>query len=109
MITFEDFKKVELKVAEIKVVEDIPGADRIYKIMVDLGEEQRELVAGIKQHYPDKENLIGKKVAVVTNLEPRALKGVTSNGMLLAASTPDKSSVVILTLDRDIPNGSMIS
>jgi len=109
MITFDDFKKVELKVAEIKSVEDIPGADKIYKIMVDLGEEQRELVAGIKQHYPDKESLIGKKVAVVTNLEPRALRGITSNGMILAASTHDKSSVVILTLDKDIPNGSTIS
>jgi methionyl-tRNA synthetase len=109
MIAFDDFKKVELKVAEIKTVEDIPGADKIYKITVDLGNEQRELVAGIKLHYPDKESLIGKKVAVVANLEPRALKGVTSHGMLLAASTPDKSSVVILTLDKDIPNGSTIS
>ena len=109
MITFEDFKKVELKVAEIKAVEDIPRADKIYKIVVDLGDEQRELVAGIKLHYPDKESLIGKKVAVVTNLEPRALRGVTSQGMILAASTPDKSSVVILTLEKDIPNGSTIS
>ena len=109
MINFDEFKKVELKVAEIKSVEDIEGADKIYKLTIDLGEEQRTLVAGIKQHYPDKEGLIGKKVAVVTNLEPRALRGVTSHGMLLAASTPDKSSVVILTLDKDIPNGSTIS
>jgi len=109
-INFDDFKKVELKVGEIKSVEDIEGADKIYKITVDLAEEApRTLVAGIKLHYPDKEALIGKKVAVVTNLEPRAMRGVTSQGMILAASTPDKSSVVVLTLDRDIPNGSTIS
>jgi len=109
-ITFDDFKKVELKVAEIKTVEDIEGADKIYKLTIDIGEEQpRTLVAGIKLHYPDKDSLIGKKIAVVANLEPRALRGVTSHGMLLAASTPDKSSVVFLTLEKDIPNGSTIS
>lgn len=109
MITFEDFKKVELRVAEIKAVEDIPEADKLYRLSIDLGEEQRTLVAGIKLHYPEKEQLIGKKIAVVTNLEPRSLKGVESQGMLLAASTPDKSSVVLLTLDKDVPNGSAIS
>jgi len=109
MITFDDFKKVELKVGEIKTVEDIPGADKIYKVTVDLGGEERTLVAGIRQSYPEREKLIGKKVAVVTNLEPRAMRGVTSQGMILVASTPDKSSVVILTLDKDIPNGSTIS
>jgi methionine--tRNA ligase beta chain len=109
MINFEDFKKVELKVAEIKTVEEIEGADKIYKLTIDLGEEVRTLVAGIKLHYPDKEALVGKKIAIVANLEPRTMRGVTSQGMLLAASTPDKSSVVILTLDKDIPNGSTIS
>ena len=109
MITFEDFKKVELRAAEIKFVEDIPGADKLYKLIIDLGAEERILVAGIKLHYPEKEILVGKKVAVVCNLEPRTLKGITSNGMVLAASTPDKSSVVLLTLDKDIPNGSIIS
>ncbi|HTY12819.1 MAG TPA: methionine--tRNA ligase subunit beta [Candidatus Omnitrophota bacterium] len=109
MATFDEFKKIELKVAEIKAVEDIEGADKLYKLGIDLGDEQRTLVAGIKLHYPEKEALIGKKIAVVSNLEPRALRGVTSHGMLLAASTPDKSAVVLLTLDKDIPNGSTIS
>ena len=109
MITFDEFKKVELKVAEIKSVEDIEGADKLYKLEIDLGDEQRTMVAGIKLHYPNKEELIGKKVAVVSNLEPRALRGVTSHGMLLAASTLDKSAIVLLTLDKDIPNGSSIS
>ena len=109
MITFDEFKKVELKVAEIKSVEEIEGADKLYKLEIDLGDEQRTMVAGIKLHYPNKEELVGKKVAVVSNLEPRALRGVTSHGMLLAASTPDKSAIVLLTLDKDIPNGSSIS
>lgn len=109
MITFDGFKKVELRVAEIKFVEDIPGADKLYKLIIDLGTEERILVAGIKLHYPEKEKLVGKKIAVVCNLEPRALKGITSNGMVLAASTSDKSSVVLLVLDKDIPNGSIIS
>ena len=113
--TFDDFKKVELRVAEIKSVEDIEGADKIYKLTVDLGcsdainRVATTIVAGIKQHYPNKEELIGKKVAVVANLEPRKLRGIESQGMLLAASNSDKSSVVLLTLDRDIPNGSVIS
>jgi len=108
-ITFDDFKKVELRVAEIKSVEDIEGADKLYKLSIDLGTETRTLVAGIKLHYTNKEELIGKKIAVVANLEPRALRGVESHGMLLAASNADKSSVVLMTVDRDIPNGATIS
>jgi methionyl-tRNA synthetase len=65
-------------------------------------------VAGIKQHYT-KEELVGKKIVIVANLEPRKLRGIMSHGMLLAASNEDKSSVVLLTLDKDIPNGSKVS
>ena len=107
-ISFEDFKKTELKVGEIQTVEDIPGADKLYKLTVDIG-EPRTLVAGIKQHYPDRSELIGKKIAVVANLEPKKLRGVESHGMLLAASTSDRSSIVLLAVDKDIPNGSNIS
>ena len=106
-ITFDDFMKLDLRVAEIKACEDVPGADKLYKLIIDLGEE-RTIVAGIKHNYT-KEELIGKKIAVVVNLEPRKLRGIESHGMLLAASTEDKSSVVLLTLDRDITNGSKIS
>ena len=106
-ITFDDFMKLDLRVAEIKACEDVPGADKLYKLTIDLGEE-RTIVAGIKLYYT-KEELVGKKIAVVANLEPRKLRGIESHGMLLAASTEDKSSVVLLTLDRDITNGSKIS
>ena len=106
-ITFDEFQKMDLRVAEIKACEDIPGADKLYKLTIDVGEE-RTIVAGIKQFY-GKEDLVGKKIAVVTNLEPRNLRGILSHGMLLAASESDGPSVVLLTLDRDIPPGSKIS
>jgi methionyl-tRNA synthetase len=106
-ITFDDFQKMDLRVAEIKACEDVEGADRLYKITIDMGEE-RTIVAGIKLYYT-KEELVGKKIAVVTNLEPRKLRGIISHGMLLAASNEDKSSVVLLTLDKDMINGARIS
>lgn len=106
-VKFEDFKKLDIKVAQIKAIEEIPGADKLYKLTIDLGEE-RQLVAGIKQHYTPEE-LVGKKIAVVSNLEPRTIRGMLSHGMLLAASNIDKSKVVLLTLDKDLENGSSIS
>jgi methionyl-tRNA synthetase len=106
-ITFNDFMKIDLRVAEIKTCEDVPGADKLYKLTIDVGEE-RTIVAGIKPYYT-REELVGKKIAVVTNLEPRTLRGIESHGMLLAGSSEDKSSVVLLTLDREIANGSKIS
>jgi methionyl-tRNA synthetase len=106
-IVFEDFQKMELKVAEIKTCEDIEGADKLYKLTIDAGEE-RTIVAGIKLHYT-REELIGKKIVIVANLEPRKLRGIISHGMLLAASTEDKSSLALVTLDKAIPNGSKIS
>jgi methionyl-tRNA synthetase len=106
-ITFDDFKKLDLRVAEIKACEDVKGADRLYHLTIDLGEE-RHIVAGIKGHY-EKEELIGKKIIIVANLEPRTIRGITSHGMLLAASNSDKSSVVLVVADKEIPNGSSVS
>jgi len=107
-ITFEEFKKIDMRVGEIKSAEDIPGADRIFKLTVDLGSETRELVAGIRGHY-EKEGLIGKKIVVLTNLEPKIIRGVTSHGMLLAASLEDKSALTVITTDKEIANGSKVS
>ena len=107
-VTFDQFKTMDLRVAEIKSAEEIEGADKLYKLTISLGTEERTIVAGIKQFYP-KEELAGKKIVVVANLEPRALRGVTSHGMLLAASTEDKSSLTLVTVDRNIPNGSRVS
>jgi len=106
-ISFDDFKKLDIRTAEIKEVHDIEGADRLYKLVIDMG-EKRQLVAGIKGHY-DKESLVGKKIAVLANLAPKNIKGVASHGMLLAAVTEGKEKLVILTTDGDIPNGTKIS
>lgn len=106
-ISFDHFKTMDLRVGEIKTVEDIEGADRIYKISVDIGEE-RTIIAGIKAFY-SKEELIGKKVVVLANLEPKTIRGNESQGMLLAAVKEDPRTLTVLTIDRDMPNGSRVS
>ncbi len=105
MITFDEFKKVEIKTATILSVKDHPDADKLYVVDIDLGSEKRQVVAGIKKHYTPEE-LIGKNVAVIVNLEPAVIRGVESNGMLLAAS--DSEMLSILTLDKGLPAGSTI-
>lgn len=106
-ITFDYFKGMDLRVAQIKAAEDIEGADKLYKLTIDVGEE-RTIVAGIKLFY-SKDDLTGKKIVVVSNLEPRTLRGIESHGMLLAASTEDRTTLTLLSVDRDIPNGSKVS
>jgi methionine--tRNA ligase beta chain len=92
IITFEDFAKVDLRVGEIKEVEEIADADKLWKLSVDLGEENlRTICAGIKKYY-SKEDLLNKKIIVVSNLAPRKMRGVESQGMLLAASDSDKKT-----------------
>ena len=105
MINLDDFKKVELKIAKIVDVREHPEADRLYIIDVEIGQEKRQLVAGIREHYKP-EDLKGKTVAVVANLEPATIRGVESNGMILAAS--DGETVSVLTTDKDISSGSAI-
>ena len=107
-ITYDEFKKLDLRIAEIKAVEEIPGADKIYKLTIDLGGESRELVAGLKLFY-DQASLVGRQIVVLANLEPRAIRGITSHGMLLAASNEDKSSVVFLTAEKAIASGARVS
>ncbi len=106
-VSFDQFKQLDLRVAQIKNCDDIQGADRLYKLTIDMGEE-RQIVAGIKGHYT-KEELIGRKIIVLANLEPRTIRGLTSHGMLLAASDQAKTAIVLITTDKDIPNGSTVS
>lgn len=106
MISFQDFQKVEMKVGKVVAVEDHPNADKLIIIRVDVGEESpRTVVAGLKGHYAAEE-LEGKLIVVVTNLEPTRLRGVQSDGMLLAAQEAD--NIVLLTFDRDISPGSSV-
>ena len=106
-ISFDQFKQLDLRVAQIMNCDDIQGADRLYRLTIDIGEE-RQIVAGIKGHYT-KEELIGRKIVVLANLEPRTIRGLASHGMLLAASDQGKTSIVLITTDKDIPNGSTVS
>jgi methionyl-tRNA synthetase len=104
MVSYEDFAKLKIKVGTIKKVEDVQGADKLYKITVDTGEE-RTLVAGIKQEYSKKE-LAGKQIVVLTNLEPKKLRGIESKGMLLAAEVGGKA--ILLQPDKKVKEGSNV-
>ena len=106
MATIDDFKRLELKIAEIKEVQDHPNADKLYIIIIDLGDNKhKQIVAGIKSFYK-KEDLIGKQVVVVDNLEPARLRGVESEAMLLAAS--DENGVCIIVPERQARLGSVV-
>ncbi len=104
-MTIDEFKKLELRTAEILEAKNHPDADRLYVLRIKVGEAEKQVVAGIKKGYT-LESLIGKKVVVVNNLEPAVIRGVESQGMLLAASDADR--IVLLSPDQDIPSGSPV-
>ena len=106
IITIEDFARVELRVGQIKTAERIQGADKLLKLQVDLGEEVRQILAGIALAYAP-EDLVGRKVVVVANLAPRKMRGLDSNGMLLAASVAD-GKPVLCTFAEDIAPGAKV-
>lgn len=108
VITYDDFAKIDLRVATIVAAEFHPNADRLFKLQIDLGDGQRQICAGIRGFYQPEE-LVGKQIIVVTNLEPRKIRGEESNGMLLAASAMEgevMKDVVLLTPGKSVPNGS---
>jgi len=107
-VSFSDWEKIDLRNAEILEVEDIPNADKLYKLKIDLGTETRTLVAGLKQNYR-KDELIGKRIIVFTNLEPRTIKGIKSQGMVLAVSNEDHSEIKLLQPDGAIELGNKVS
>ncbi len=105
MITFDDFKKLEIKIGKILSAERVEGTDKLLKLEIDFGAEKRQIVAGIAETYqPDQ--IIGREVPVLTNLEPRSIRGVESQGMILAASVDGKP--FLLHPDRDVPPGSEV-
>ncbi len=105
-ISIEDLKKIELRVAKIIDVQDHPNADKLYVIKISLGNEEKTIVSGIKPWYK-KEELIGKKIIVVNNLQPKVFRGVESNGMLLAAED-ENNNLSLITVDKDIKEGSRV-
>ena len=106
MITIEEFRKLELKVGTIKSAETHPNADKLLVLKVDLGSEERQIVAGIRAHYQPEE-LVGRQVVVVANLETAKLRGLESQGMVLAASDGDR--IVILTPEKQVSPGAKVS
>ncbi|HKV04512.1 MAG TPA: methionine--tRNA ligase [Candidatus Acidoferrales bacterium] len=106
-ITIEEFAKVELRVGVVKSAERIPGADKLLKLLVDVGDEVRQVLAGIALAYAP-EDLVGRKVVIVVNLAPRKMRGLESNGMLLAASADAAGKPVLCTFAEDIPAGAKV-
>ena len=107
MINVQDFNRLDLRVGQISAAEPIPGAHRLLKVQVDLGQEQRSLVAGLAAYYTPQQ-LIGLKVIVVANLEPATIRGVLSQGMMLGAGCSDGKEVALLTVNKDVPNGTPV-
>ncbi|WP_213950525.1 methionine--tRNA ligase [Tepidanaerobacter syntrophicus] len=105
VISIEDFAKIDLRIAEVLEAEKVEGADKLLKLQIKIGNEKRQIVAGIAQHYTPEE-LIGKKIVVVANLKPAKLRGIESCGMLLAAS--DSKGLTLVTVDRDIDSGAKV-
>jgi len=106
-IAIDDFAKVDLRVAQVLVAERIPKADKLLRLEVDLGYEKRQILAGIAQYY-EPEKLIGRKIVIVANLAPRKMRGLESNGMLLAASLPPDGSPVLAGFLEDVPLGARL-
>jgi methionyl-tRNA synthetase len=104
-IAFDDFARVDLRVAVVRAAERVPKADKLLRLTVDVGEAQpRTIVAGIATAYPDPEGLVGRRIVVVANLEPRALRGITSQGMLLAAGDPPR----LVSVGDDVAAGTRV-
>jgi methionine--tRNA ligase beta chain len=106
MISIDEFRKVELKIATIKSAAPHPNADKLMVLQIDLGAEERQICAGIRSHYTAEE-LVGRQIVVVANLETAKLRGLESQGMLLAAS--DDGRVIILTPEKPVRAGSKVS
>ena len=106
-ITIDDFAKVELRVGQVLVAEKVKGADKLLRLEVDLGTEKRQIVAGIAKAY-DPEKLVGRKVVIVANLAPRKLRGLESQGMIVAASLGDEGVPVLAGFLEDVPVGARL-
>ena len=106
--TLDDFKKLDIRIGEIKKVERVPDTDKLLRLEVDLGEEKyRHIISGIAEYFEDIESLVGKRCPFVANLEPKTIRGYESNGMILAVLADD-NMFSLLEVDMHIPVGSTI-
>ena len=110
LISYEDFAKLDLRVAKVIEASNHPNADKLICLKIDLGNEHRQIIAGLRGHYEAAE-LVGKDIVVVANLAPRTMRGLESHGMLLAASAESETgmSLTILTPEKPIAPGSVVS
>lgn len=106
MITYEDFKKLDIRIATIESAERIEGADKLLKLILDLGAEKRQILAGIAEFVEDPQSLVGKQIPVLVNLEPRKMRGEESQGMMLAADVDGKP--ILLHPETNTPAGSIV-
>ena len=106
-VSYKDFKKLEFRVGTIKTCEPVQGSDKLFRIQVEMGDETRQIISGLRQYY-EAEEMEGKRIVVVVNLKPAKIFGQTSNGMLLAAETRD-GDLALLTTDKEIANGARVS
>ena len=105
MITYDDFMKLDIRIGTITAADKVAGADRLIRLEIDLGTEQRQVVAGMAPVYSPEE-FIGKQVPILVNLEPRKLRGIESQGMILAVDVDGRP--VLLLPDREVPAGSLV-
>jgi methionyl-tRNA synthetase len=107
MINYDQFKQSELKIVRILEAKRVEGSDKLLKLKVSLGTEERQIIAGVGKAY-EPEDIVGRQIAIVANLEPRSLMGLESQGMILAAHG-ENGEAVLLSPDKEVPNGSEIS
>lgn len=109
MINFDEFKKIEVRVGEIKSAEKVPDTDKLFRLEVDFGEEElRQIISGVSAYFEDPEELVGKKTTFVTNLEPRTIRGLESNGMIFAAHAEEGDQFSLLLPDQTMPVGTLV-
>lgn len=106
MITIDDLSKIEIRVGTVKTAEKVPETDKLLRLTVDFGEENgpRQIISGISAYVPEPESLVGRQLAFVTNLEPRTIKGLESNGMLFAVGSGE--TFAFLSPSREVPPGT---
>ena len=105
-ISFEDFQKLDIRIGKVVTAEPVEGADKLLKLVFDLGDEEKQVLAGLAQFVNDPSDLIGKQMPVLVNLEPRRMRGLDSNGMILAANADGRP--VLLCPEEEIPPGSIV-
>src|SRR5271170_2762997 len=108
-ITYDDFAKLDLRVATVLECKPHPNADKLLVLQIDLGDERRQICAGLRQHIADPQSMVGKQIVVVANLAPRTMRGEISQGMLLAATDPATGKVIVVSPSESVAAGAKVS